>query len=83
MIKAEIKKNAQATITATGSIPELLTDMAVLISGIYTQFKNTSPAAATLFRSGLENMIKDPNGPAWKALGNQTGIIFRQPDTED
>ena len=80
MIKAEISKdNPQQKVQASGNVPELMNDIAILINGIYTQFQNADPTTAALFRAGVENMIKDPNGPAWGTLGNQTGIIFRKP----
>ena len=81
MITAEISKdNPQQYIQASGNIPELMKDLAVLICGLYTQFQNADPNTAALFRTGVENMIKDPNGPAWSTQGNQTGIIFRKPN---
>lgn len=80
MIKADISKNnPQQNIQASGNIPELLSDLALLVNGIYTQFQNADPNTAALFRMGVENMIKDPNGPAWGNPGNQTGIVFRKP----
>ena len=83
MIKVNIsKENKQQDITAAGSVPEILTDVAMLISSIYTQFKNVDPDTAEKFRSGLVNMVQDPNGPAWKAWGNQTGIIFQRPEQD-
>ena len=84
MIKANLsKENTQQDIVAAGSVQEILTDVALLIGSIYTQFKNADPMTATLFRTGIVNMAQDPDGPMWKAMGNQTGIIFRQPDKED
>lgn len=80
MIKANINKtNKQQTIEATGSIPELMNDVAVLLSSIHSQFNAVSPAAANLFRQGIENMIKDPKGTMWQAGDNQTGIAFQLP----
>ena len=84
MIKANINKvNKQQTIEATGSIPELMNDVAVLLSGIHSQFNAVSPAAAKLFKQGIENMVKDPKGAMWQAGGNQTGIAFQMPKKEE
>lgn len=81
MIKAEInKENPQQNVQASGNVPELMKDIAILISGIYTQFQNADPKTAKLFRMGIENMVNDPNGPVWNATGNQTGIIFKKPN---
>lgn len=83
MIRANIsKENTKQIIEATGSIPELLNDVAVLLSGIYNQFNAVSPAAAKLFKTGIENMVKDPNSVVWQAGGNQTGIAFQLPGQE-
>lgn len=84
MIKANIsKKNKQQIINASGSIQELLSDMAILVGGIYTQLRNADPATALQFRTGMTNMISDTWGPAWQPMGNQTGIIFQKPQQED
>lgn len=81
MIKANInKKNKQQLIDAVGSVPELINDTTVLISGIYTQLKNADQVTAELFRAGLIKLLTDKHSPAWKALGNQTGIVFQKPD---
>lgn len=81
MIKAEISKdNPQQNIQASGSVPDLMKDIAVLINGLYAQFQNADPMTAKLFRMGIENMVNDPNGPVWSPTGNQTGIIFRKPN---
>lgn len=83
MLKTNINKNNEKQIIeASGSIPELLNDLAVVLSGIYNQFKAVSPSAAVLFKRGVERMIKDPNGKVWNAGNGQTGIAFRLPDKE-
>ena len=84
MIQAIIsKKNNQQSIVAEGSIPEMMNDVAILISGIYNQFFATNPASAIQFRVGLTTMINAPDSPVWKPMGNQTGITFRMPDKEE
>lgn len=83
MIQANInKENKQQVIHATGSILEIMDDIAMLISGIYTQLENHDPAGAAMFRSGLKNMAIDPRGPMWQSHGDQTGIIITKP-TDD
>ena len=84
MLKTNIdKNNPKQIIEATGSIPELMSDVAVLLSGIYRQLNAVSPAAAKCFKQGIENMVKDPKGTMWQAGGNQTGIAFRMFDQEE
>lgn len=88
MLKAEIKKGTPTeqglvTITAEGGVPELLNDVALLIGGIYTQFKVADPVTAEMFRIGVTNMAMDGQGPLWNAVGSQTGIIIRKPEKED
>lgn len=77
MIKANIsKENKNQQIVAEGNVLELVNDLAVLISSIHTQFQNVDPATAWMFRVGLQAVVKDPNGPCWKAVDGQTGIVF-------
>ena len=84
MIKANIsKENKQQLIEAVGSVPELINDTTVLIGGIYTQLRNADAVAAELFRAGLIKLLTDKHSPAWKALGNQTGIVFQKPNGEE
>ena len=80
MIKANIsKENKQQVITATGNVQELMNDTAILINGIYTQLRNADPATALMFRAGITNMVADVNGPVWKPMDGQTGIVFSIP----
>lgn len=84
MIKANIgKENENHVINAKGTVPELLTDIAILINGLYTQFANVSPETAAQFRIGLVAMLQDPQSVVWSPLENQTGIIFQSPETEE
>ena len=77
MIKANIsKENATQSIAAEGNVMELVNDVTVLISAIHTQFQNMDPATAWMFRVGLQAVVRDPNGPCWKAVDGHTGIIF-------
>lgn len=80
MINANIsKENKQQVITATGSIEEMMADTAILINSIYTQLKNADPATALQFRTGMISMICDTQGPIWKPMDGQTGIVFQRP----
>ena len=76
------KRFPKQTITAAGSIPELMNDLAILLSGIHTQFQNADPATALMFRQGVQAMVRDTNGPCWQPANNQTGIIFQKPEGE-
>lgn len=81
MIKVNIsRENEKQVIEAKGSLQEMLTDLAVLLSGIYNQFRNADPDTAAAFRQGLQGMVADPDGPCWKILGDMTGIIFQSPE---
>ena len=83
MIQANIsKKNNQQKIIASGGVPDLMNDLAILIGGIYNQLKSANPAVAAQFRFGLIGMISAIDSPVWTPLGNQTGIVFRMPDEE-
>lgn len=84
MIQANIsKKNNQQTITAVGDVPELMNDLAIIVNGIYGQLQTASPSAAAQFRFALIGMLSAIDSPVWKPMGNQTGITFRMPDTEE
>lgn len=81
MIKVNIsRENEKQVIEAKGSVQEMLTDLAVLLSGIYNQFQNADPATAAVFRQGVQGMVADPDSPCWKVLGDMTGIIFQTPE---
>lgn len=80
MIKAIIQQNERSTVEASGAIPELLTDIAVLVNAIYTQFSNADPATAEMFRTGLIGFISDKESNVWKPMAGQTGIIFPKPE---
>ena len=81
MLKINIsRENEKQVIEAKGSVQEMLTDLAVLISGIHAQFQNADPATAAVFRQGVQGMVADPDSPCWKVLGDMTGIIFQTPE---
>ena len=84
MIQANIaKENEKQIVHASGDIPELLTDIIVLVSGIYTQLKSASPETAEQFRSAVTKVAQDQNSPMWKAIDGQTGIVFRKPNMDE
>lgn len=76
MLKAKICRDEKTVIEATGSVTELMADVAVLVSGIYNQFLAASPDTAAMFRTGLTNLANDGNGPMWRPVDGQTGIVF-------
>ena len=79
MLKVEInKENGNPVVQASGNIMEILNDIAVMTSALYTQFQAADPNTAHYFRTGFINMTNDPDSPMWKALGNQTGIAYRK-----
>ena len=84
MIQANIaKENENQIVYASGDVPELVTDIIVLVSGIYTQLKNASPETAEQFRSTVTKAARDRNSPMWKEIDGQTGIVFAKPGTEE
>lgn len=79
MLKIDINKdNGNPVIHASGNIMEILNDIAVMTNTLYTQFQAADTTTAQYFRTGFINMTNDPDSPMWKALGNQTGIVFRK-----
>ena len=84
MLKTNIdKNNPKQVIGATGSIPEMVNDLVVLLSGIHTQLRAVSPAAAELFRVAVQKLVADDGGPCWTGKGNQTGIALQLPAEEE
>ena len=84
MIKANIsRENETQVVAAEGNVVELVSDVTVLINSIHTQFQNMDPATAWMFRVGLQEVVRDPNGPCWKPADGQTGIIFPKPKAEE
>lgn len=82
MLKAEIQKGKNPVVSSAGDIPEQLNDIAILINQIYNQLRSAAPASAFLFRTGLTNMINDPNSEVWGIIGNQTGIVWKKQEEE-
>lgn len=76
MLKAKVCKNEKTVIEANGSVTEMMADVAVLVSGIYNQLLAASPDTAAMFRVGLTNMANDADGPFWRPVDGQTGIVF-------
>lgn len=79
MLNVDINKDKGSPIIhASGNLMEILNDIAVMTSALYTQFQAADPTTAQYFRTGFINMTNDPDSPMWKALGNQTGIAYRK-----
>ena len=77
MLKVDISKDGgKPVVHASGNLLEILNDIAVMTSGLYTQFQAADPNTAHYFRTGFINMTNDPDSPMWKALGNQIGIAY-------
>ena len=80
MIKAEINRNEdKATITATGGVEEIASDIAVLINGLHTQLSTNDAVAGHMLRQMLTGLVNDPTGPLWTPMGGQTGVVFKMP----
>lgn len=76
MLKAKVCKDEKTVVEASGSVPELLNDIAVLVSSIYNQLGAAGPYPAMAFRTGLTNLVKDEGSPMWRPVEGQSGIIF-------
>ncbi len=82
MIKVEIRKETPdkkgvANINASGNVPELLSDTAMMVNGIYRQLAAVNPELAMAFRYGLVNMAIDPESPMWGNTGDQIGFAIK------
>ena len=80
MIQANVSKdNEKQVILATGSILDFAFDIAVILSGMHTQMKASDPVAAEAFKTAVQRMVADDNGPCWKPNGDQTGLAINIP----
>lgn len=81
MLKVDMRRSGgAATITAQGSILEITSDVAQLINAIHTQFDQSEPILAEMFRSALSDLITSPETPLWTPQGSMTGMIFSKPN---
>lgn len=80
MLKVHIdKKNPDQLVVAEGSVMEIANDIALIIHGLYNQWKNQDPTAAAVFRIAIHKVLED-GSPVWEAADGLTGISFRKPE---
>ena len=67
------------TCTASGDILEISADVAVVISGVYSQLMHSDPAIAQFFRYNMRKLISEPNSPVWDPSTTSEGVCIIQP----
>lgn len=66
-------------IEAQGSILEITSDIAQLINAIHTQFRQSEPILAEMFKSALSDLITSPETPLWTPQGPAIGMCISKP----
>lgn len=66
-------------IEARGSIMEITSDVAQLINAIHTQFSQSEPILAEMFKSALSDLIASPETPLWTPQGSMIGACITKP----
>lgn len=66
-------------IEARGSILEITSDVAHLINAIHTQFSQSEPVLAEMFKSALSDLNTSPETPLWTPLGSAIGMCIPRP----
>lgn len=69
----------RAVIEAQGSILEITSDIAQLINAIHTQFSQSEPIIAEMFKSTLSDLIVSPESPLWTPRGSAIGVCISKP----
>lgn len=78
MLKVDMDRKAggAATIVAQGDILEITADIAHIISAIHTQFNQSEPALAGLFKTMFTELVMHPTTPLWKPQGDMCGTLI-------
>lgn len=81
MLKVNLDQKINAgggtgVIEAQGSILEITSDVAYLINAIHTQFSQSEPILAEMFKSALSDLITSPETPLWTPQGSGIGIYI-------
>ena len=76
MLKVIIQQNGRSMAEATGTVQELLMDIAVIVNAIHTQLFNDDPAEAEMFQTGLINVISNKENAVWRPRPEMIGFIF-------
>lgn len=83
MLKIELdKKNGKGVIAAGGDVLEITSDVCVVVDGIYSQLKNSSPIAAEAFRMGIMALCGDADSPVFTRTPDGVGFAIATPSEE-
>lgn len=66
-------------IEAQGSILEITSDVACVINAIHTQFNQSEPLLAEMFKSALSDLITSPESSLWTPQGSAIGVCISKP----
>ncbi len=69
----------RAVIEAQGNIAEITSDVAGVINAIHTQFNQSEPLLAEMFKSALSDLITSPESPLWTPQGSAIGVCISKP----
>lgn len=58
---------------------EITSDIAQLINAIHTQFNQSEPILAEMFKSALSDLITSPETPLWTPQGSVIGMCISKP----
>lgn len=58
---------------------EITSDIAQLINAIHTQFSQSEPVLAEMFKSVLSDLITSPETPLWTPQGSAIGMCITKP----
>lgn len=86
MLKAELNCNAtngKSVLMASGPLKEIICNVSVIINGIHSQLRNSSPASAAAFRFAITQIVNDTEGPLWKPQDGQIGIAIHNQQEEE
>lgn len=77
MLKVDMnRKEHKENVVSQGNLEEITTDIAHLINGFYVGLKQSSPAAAEMFRKCLTIMATEDDSVLWKPTNNLTVVSF-------
>lgn len=83
-VKIDHGRGGVTTCTASGDILEISADVAVVISGVYSQLMHSDPAIAQFFRYNMRKLISEPNSPVWDPSATSVGVcIIQSKKTEE
>ena len=83
MLKVNVNGN-RSQIEATGSTEEIMTDICLIINGIYATMLNRNKELAHIFRKGFTRVVVDPDSVLWDASASRgTGLMMTVPNVHE